>query len=114
MRKINSAPGFFLFALSKAIRHPLTRITYNYCSKCGVRIPAEQKECPACGKKLKPNPGSRSESPIPWWGALICIVIGIAAWIVGVRLQVTGLDEAGHVLVYIPVGSLFGMTVKKG
>jgi len=40
------------------------------------------------------------------------IIIGIICWVVGVGLDITGLDEAGRALVYIPLGSLFGLSLR--
>lgn len=114
MKKLDPAPRFLIYALVQAIRHPRTPITYGYCSDCKIRVPLSSSECPKCRKELKENPEVRRESPIPWWGAVVCIIIGIAAWICSACLRVPGLDEAGRVLVYIPVGSLFGMSLKRG
>jgi len=56
------------------------------------------------------NPGT-VVSPIPWWGSLVLIILGIASWVLGVRCAITGLDEAGHALVYLPLSNLFGLTI---
>lgn len=113
MKKLDPAPKFLIYALARAIRHPRTPITYGYCSDCKVRVPHNSGECPKCKKKLKENPDTRQESPIPWWGSVVCIIIGIGAWITSACLKVPGLDEAARVLVYIPVGSLFGMSLNR-
>jgi len=70
----------------QAVRHPRTRV-------------------------VLPNPGTTT-SPIPWWGSVAVLVIGIASWSVGEIVGITGLDEAGRAMVYIPLGNLFGMTVR--
>ena len=57
---------------------------------------------------LLPNPGVLV-SPIPWWGSLAVICIGIAAWTMGAKCAIGGLDEAGHALVYIPLSHIFGL-----
>ncbi len=57
------------------------------------------------------NPG-RTTSPIPWWGSVAVLLIGIASWSVGEIYGITGLDEAGRAMVYLPLGNLFGMTVR--
>jgi len=113
LKTLDPAPRFLIFAVVSAIRHPRMPIIYGYCSDCHVRVPNNSSECPRCEKKLKVNPETRRESPIPWWGAVACIIIGIGAWISSACLQVPGLDEAGRVLVYIPVGSLFGMSLNR-
>lgn len=114
MKKLEPAPKFLIYAIARAIRHPRTPITYGYCSECKARVVPNSGDCPVCKKKLKENPETKRESPIPWWGAVVCILIGIGAWVTSACLKVPGLDEAGRVLVYMPVGSLFGMSLKKG
>jgi hypothetical protein len=39
--------------------------------------------------------------------------MGIACWCLGAHLDITGLDEAGRAMVYIPLGSLFGMSIPR-
>lgn len=56
------------------------------------------------------NPGGTT-SPVPWWGSLALIVVGIASWVIGARFGITGLDEAGRALIYLPLGRLYGLTV---
>ncbi len=113
MKTLEPAPKFLIYAVARAIRHPRTPITYGYCSDCKVRVPNNSGECPVCKKKLKENPETRRESPVPWWGAILCVVIGIISWVTGACLKIPGLDEAARALVYIPLGSLFGMSLKR-
>ena len=108
MRPLNT-PGFLVYALSQALRHPRRPITYLYCPECRLRF--RGGECPGCGEKPGNSPEVRRESAIPWWGSVLVIVIGIACWATGSWLEITGLDEAGRALVYIPLGSLFGMSL---
>lgn len=56
------------------------------------------------------NPIPIHTSPIPWWGSIAILMIGIAAWVGGDVLEVPGLCEAARAMVYIPLGSMFGMT----
>jgi hypothetical protein len=114
MKTLNPVPKFLIYAVAQAIRHPRTPITYGYCSECRVRVPANSGKCPKCGKEIKKNPETRVESPVPWWGAVICIVIGITSWVISSCLEVPGLDEAARVLVYGPVSFLFGMSMNRG
>jgi len=114
MKSLDPVPKFLIYAIIQAIRHPRTPITYGYCSDCKVRVPNNAGECPVCKKKLKENPETRRESPIPWWGAVLCIIVGIAAWVTSACLEISGLDEAARALVYIPLGSLFGMSLNRG
>jgi hypothetical protein len=113
MQTLDPAPKFILYAITQAIRHPLTPITYGYCSKCKTRVVLNSGACPICKRKLKGNPETRHQSPIPWWGSIACILIGIGAWVTSACLAVPGLDEAARVLVYIPLGSVFGLSLAR-
>jgi hypothetical protein len=44
---------------------------------------------------------------------VLVIVIGVVCWCVGAYLEITGLDEAGRALVYVPLGNLFGMSLTR-
>ncbi|MBA7661332.1 hypothetical protein ES703_69347 [subsurface metagenome] len=113
MKTLNSPPKFLIYAVIRAIRHPRTPVSYYYCLSCKIRFPTSATECPKCGNKVGESPENRKESPIPWWGAILCILIGIGAWVTSACLQIGGLDEAARALVYIPLGSLFGMSLKR-
>jgi rRNA maturation protein Nop10 len=113
MRTLKEAPKFMVYALSRAIRHPMTPVSYRYCPECRQYLLNGEVVCPGCGKKLGNSPQPREISPVPWWGAVLVIVVGISCWVLGSCLNVTGLDEAGRALVYIPLGSLFGMSIPR-
>ncbi len=113
MKTLNTAPKFLVYALGNAIRHPNTPIAYLYCPECDMRLPVDETQCPMCGKKVGNSPESRQISPIPWWGAVVVMIVGIASWVAGSCFGVVGLDEAGRALVYIPLGSLFGMSLPR-
>lgn len=55
------------------------------------------------------NPG-KAISPIPWWGSLTVLVIGIVSWCVSSCFHVQGLDEASRAMVYIPLTNIFNMS----
>ncbi|MBA7647848.1 hypothetical protein ES703_55627 [subsurface metagenome] len=57
------------------------------------------------------NPGGTT-SPIPWWGSGAILIVGIASWVISARCGISGLDEAARAMVYIPLGNIFGMTVR--
>ncbi len=114
MKTLNSPVKFMVYSVLKAIRHPRTPITYYYCSSCKIRFPASARECPKCHDKVVESPENRQESPVPWWGSIMCILIGIGAWITSACLEVPGLNEAARVLVYLPLGSLFGISLQRG
>jgi len=107
------AHKFLIYAVIKAVRHPKTPISYYYCPSCKIRFPASASECPKCGDKVEHSPDPMQESPVPWWAAIICIAIGIGSWVASAMLNIPGLDEAARALVYIPLGSLFGMSLKR-
>ena len=113
MKILKSVPKFMAYALSQAIRHPRTPVSYQYCPECKRYLLNNEGRCPGCGKRLGNSPQVKEQSPIPWWGAVLVIVVGIACWVLGSCFNVVGLDEAGRALVYIPLGSLFGMSIPK-
>jgi len=102
---------FIFYCTKNAILHPKTRIAYFYCSKCHTRFPGPLTACPKCGDKVEHSPGRKEEAPLPWYGSVIVIIIGIICWVLGAGLEIAGLDEAGRALVYVPLGSLFGMSL---
>lgn len=113
MKTLKTIPKFMVYALSKAIRHPATPVSYSYCPECRQYLLNGETVCPGCGRKLGNSPQIKEMSPIPWWGAVLVIVVGVTCWVLGGCLDVAGLDEAGRALVYIPLGSLFGMSLPK-
>jgi len=113
MKTLKTVPKFMVYALSQAIRHPSTPVSYSYCPACKQYLLNGEKVCPGCGKKLGNSPQLKEMSPIPWWGAVLVIVVGIGCWVIGGCLEIVGLDEAGRALVYIPLGSLFGMSLPR-
>ena len=56
------------------------------------------------------NPTPVNMSPIPWWGSFGLIIVGIVSWCVAAHFNISGLDEAGRAMVYIPLGNIFGMS----
>ena len=113
MKTLSPAPKFLIYAVLRALRHPKTAISYYYCVNCKVRFNAKEPECPKCGDKVDSSPDSRQESPVPWYGAIAVIILGIICWVLGASIPVAGLDEAGRALVYVPLGSLFGMSLQR-
>ena len=110
MRDITSPWKFMVYAMGQAVRHPRSRITYLHCETCRIRLNVNDKKCPVC-KAKKPN--IRQISPMPWYGSLLCMVFGVLCWCLGAGLNIPGLDEAGRAMVYIPQGTLFGMSVPR-
>ncbi len=101
---------FILYCTKSAILHPKSQIAYFRC-RCGCRFPSSASECPKCGDKVEHSPGRKEHSPLPWYGSVLVIIIGIICWVLGAAVPVPGLDEAGRALVYVPLGNLFGMSL---
>jgi len=101
---------FVAYCVINAIRHPKTKISYFRCH-CGCRFPASLTACPKCSDKVEHSPERKENSPVPWWGSVVVIILGIICWVLGAGLEIAGLDEAGRALVYIPLGNLFGMSL---
>ena len=113
MKILNSPPKFLIYAVFKAVIHPRTPLNYYYCTNCKIRFNAKERECPKCHDKVESSPDPRQESAVPWWGSVLCILIGIGAWIASALLNIAPLGEAARVLVYAPVGHLFGMSLQR-
>ena len=113
MKILNPAPKFLIYAVFRAVRHPRTPIAYYYCPSCRIRFPASASECPKCGDKVGESPGNIQESPIPWYGSVIVICLGIIVCVVGAVFSLSGLERLGDYLVAIPLGNLFGMSLKR-
>ena len=112
MKTLNSPLKFMVYCIGRAIRHPKTPIAFYYCSSCKLRFNSKEKKCPKCGDKVEASPDPRQESPIPWWGSIIVIILGITCWVLGAMLDLAGMDELGKALVYLPLGNLFGLSIK--
>jgi len=93
MSIIISAFRFLFYGVGRAVAHPRTPIVYRNIAGNPPRI--------------------RQESPIPWWGSVGVILIGVACWIASSTFQITGLDEAARAMVYVPLGNLFGMSLRR-
>jgi hypothetical protein len=113
VKSLNSPFKFMAYALWQSIRHPKTPIRYAYCPDCKLRVNAKETQCPACKEKIKINPEVREISPVPWYVSLIIIVLGIISTCLGCVVPILGLDEAGKAMIYIPLGSLFGMSIRE-
>jgi len=113
MKALNSPIKFMVYVTLRAVRHPRTPIAYYYCSACKLRFNSKESECPKCHEKVGSSPDPKQESPVPWYVSVIVILAGIGSWIASACLNIPGLDEAARALVYIPLGSLFGMSFKR-
>jgi len=113
MKTLNFPIKFMVYAISRAVRHPKTLLVYYYCSDCKLRFNAKEPECPKCHAKIGESPENRKESPVPWWSAMLCILMGVGAWIVSAVLNIPPLGEAARILIYVPLGHLFGMSLQR-
>jgi len=113
VKTLNSPPKFLIYAILKAIRHPRTPIAYYVCG-CGCRFPNSAKACPKCGDKVEHSPDHRQQSPIPWWGSAAIIVVGVGVCVTGACFELPALDRVGDALVFIPLGNIFSMSIKRG
>ena len=113
MKTLTPAPKFLIYAVLKAVQHPRTPITYLYCSQCKLRLHPNEKECPKCHDKVEHSPENRQESPMPWWGSVVVILIGVGTAIASGILSIVWLQEISRALIYIPLGSLFGMSLQR-
>lgn len=75
-----------IHCLSSAIKHPRTTI------------------------KQKSNPVPMELSPIPWWGSILILVLGIVSWCFATKFSIEGLDEAARAMVYCPLMHIFDMS----
>lgn len=78
--KINIA----LYCITQAVRHPRTPMFL------GNPLPAV--------------------SPIPWWGSITVLILGIITWILSATLGIPEMAEPARAMVYLPLGNIFGMT----
>lgn len=113
MKTLNFPIKFMVYMTFRAVRRPKTPIVYYYCPNCKLRFNAKEPECPKCHDKVGSSPENRQESPTPWWCAVLCILMGIGAWIASALLDIAPLGEAARILVYAPLGQLFGMSLQR-
>ena len=106
-------PRFMLYGIGQALRHPMTPVRYRSCHDCRINLPFGKAECPVCGQKVGRNPGVKSQSPVPWWGSVVIISIGVICWCVGEGFDIEGLAEAARALVYLPLGALFDRSLPR-
>jgi len=113
VKTLNSPLKFMAYCIGRAIRHPKTPIAFYYCSSCKLRFNSKEGKCPKCGEKVGNSPDNRQESPVPWFASVTVIVVGVGSWIASAYFNIPELAEASRALVYIPLGGLFGMSIKK-
>lgn len=55
------------------------------------------------------NPAKVEQSPVPWKVSLVVLVLGLASMVVAEVMDISSLGEVARLLVYAPIGSIFGM-----
>jgi len=55
------------------------------------------------------NPTKVEQSPVPWRVSLIVLILGLASLIIAEVMDIDSLGEIARLMVYAPMGSIFGM-----
>jgi hypothetical protein len=56
------------------------------------------------------NPVPLQLSPIPWWGSVGILIVGIVSWCFAAHWNIEGLAEAARAMVYCPLMHIFDMS----
>lgn len=56
------------------------------------------------------NPVPMEVSPIPWWGSVAILILGIVSWCLAYYWGINGLAEASRAMVYCPLMHIFDMS----
>ncbi len=112
-RNLDNTIKFMMWSIYKSFQKPRSEIEYYYCHVCDVRMDKNIGICPDCGRQIGNSPQKETRSPIPWQASVLLIVLGIISLIIGSCLSIPALDRVGDVLVLLPLGNLFGMSLKK-
>ncbi len=59
------------------------------------------------------SPERKQIPAIPWYGSVILIIVGAAIWGWSAACDIAGITELGRILVYVPLGNIFGMTLQR-
>ena len=59
------------------------------------------------------SPDRKEVSPVPWYGCVILIIVGTVIWVASAAYDIIGITELGRILVYLPLGHLFGMSLPR-
>lgn len=59
------------------------------------------------------SPGRKEVSPVPWYGCVTLIIVGAIIWAWSAACDIGAIAELGRLLVYIPLGNLFGMSLPR-
>lgn len=113
LKNLNNPLVFAGWSISKAFHKPHSDIEYYYCHVCDVRMDKNIGICPGCGRQIGNSPQRETRSPVPWQASVLLIVVGIASLITGNCLDIPVLDRVGDALIFLPLGNLFGMSLRK-
>ena len=112
-KDLSSWHKFLLHAIRSSLRHPRKPIEFYQCNKCGTRFLTNRPECPKCGEEVHNPAEKKTLSPVPWYASMLLILLGVVTWAtVGIHHQ-TELIEAARILIYAPMGTLFGLSWKR-
>jgi len=106
MNTLKAVPKFMFYALSQALRHPATPVSYRYCPECKVELVSKARICPRCGSPSWPSMSyeewKKSRKPeASWWDFVLkAEVTGRVYTILGVALY------AGVVLLSMQLANL--------
>lgn len=113
LRDLSNPLKFMAWSITKAIQHPHSEIEYYYCHVCEVRMDKNIGLCPSCGRQIGNSPQRETRSPVPWQASVILIILGISALTIGECMDINALDRVGDALIFLPLGNLFGMSLRK-
>ncbi len=78
---------FAAYCIAQSIIHPRTQIIY------------------------RGNPSTIMSNPMPWFASMGLIVFGVGVWCLSAHLKIAEMAEAARLMVYLPLGNMFGMTI---
>ena len=55
------------------------------------------------------NPTKVEQAIVPWRVSLVVLVVGTGALVTGEVMKLDTISEVGRAMVYLPLGSMFGM-----
>jgi len=105
--------NYVAYSVGRAVTHPLSPIRWGWCTQCEKRVHPNEGRCPACNHVIEQNPEHYRESPIPWWGSILALFLGIVLWVLSDQIPVPSLAEPARLLTYGPIGNLFGLGTRK-
>jgi hypothetical protein len=97
--------------LGQSLLHPRRKVGILYCTDCDIRY--QHGNCPICGKEIGHSPKHQDINPVPWYGSLIVMVLGLITVVIGCLLKDSAVSQLGGYLATLAAGTLFGLGVKR-